>query len=232
VLLETKRDGAPEWFAIEYEKLLFFCLSCGVMGHSHLECDKPVVRKEDGKLPYDVKLRVFDPNKKKLQSFSKAAAEAYGSGSLWTSKQSRGSATRSGDGPSENLKRTSVFEEEEVTSPHKVNPSSEKRVALAATNVSRLLFQARKEEGQKKQMKRKSKVSSSHTTPDLNLPVGDETSLVPRGLVSTRVNQIDGEADGAGTVTSDELTKKQKRSNTQTKGGSAAAAGGSPRRAQ
>jgi len=75
VLLKTKRDGAPVWFDIQYEKLPFFCLSCGIMGHSQLECEKPVVRNASGKLPYDIQLRVFDPKRKKIQSFSEAAAE-------------------------------------------------------------------------------------------------------------------------------------------------------------
>ena len=44
VLLKTKKDEELEWFDIQYEKLPFYCLSCGVMGHSKLECDKPVVR--------------------------------------------------------------------------------------------------------------------------------------------------------------------------------------------
>jgi len=44
VLLKTRRDGNPEWFDIQYEKLLFYCLSCGVMGHSELECAQPLVR--------------------------------------------------------------------------------------------------------------------------------------------------------------------------------------------
>jgi hypothetical protein len=44
VLLKMKKDGEPEWFAVQYEKLPFFCLAYGVMGHSQLECDKPLVR--------------------------------------------------------------------------------------------------------------------------------------------------------------------------------------------
>ena len=46
VLLKTRRDGNPEWFDIQYEKLPFYCLSCGVMGHSELECAQPLVRND------------------------------------------------------------------------------------------------------------------------------------------------------------------------------------------
>jgi len=52
VLLKTKKDADPEWFDLQYEKLSFYCLSRGIMGHSELECDKPVVHNASGKLPY------------------------------------------------------------------------------------------------------------------------------------------------------------------------------------
>jgi hypothetical protein len=82
VLLKTKKDSVPEWFDIQYEKLPYYCSGCGIMGHSHLECDKPLVRNEDGRLPYNVKLRVADPRRKKLQSFSDAASEIFVSAHL------------------------------------------------------------------------------------------------------------------------------------------------------
>lgn len=63
VLLKTKKDGIPEWFDIQYKKLLFYCLSCGIMGHSELECDKPVIRNDLGKLAYDTKLRAPEVKK-------------------------------------------------------------------------------------------------------------------------------------------------------------------------
>jgi hypothetical protein len=71
VMLKTKKDSVPEWFDIQYEKLPYFCSSCGILVHSHLECDKPVVRNKEGKLSYDGKLRVYDPKRKKIQSFSR-----------------------------------------------------------------------------------------------------------------------------------------------------------------
>jgi hypothetical protein len=82
VLLKTKKDSVPEWFDIQYEKLPYYCSGCGIMGHSHLECDKPLVRNEDGRLPYNVKHRVADPRRKKLQSFSDAASEIFVSAHL------------------------------------------------------------------------------------------------------------------------------------------------------
>lgn len=79
VLLKTSKASYPEWFDIEFEKLTFFCYSCGLMGHMDLECPTPAQRNELGKLPYDVKLRAFEEKKKKPQSFGEAAAELFGS---------------------------------------------------------------------------------------------------------------------------------------------------------
>lgn len=76
MLLKTRKDADPEWFDIQYEKLPFYCLACGTMGHSELECDKPVMRNASGKLPYDIKLHVQEVKKKKLLSFTEAAAES------------------------------------------------------------------------------------------------------------------------------------------------------------
>lgn len=44
-----------------------------------------------------MKLRVSDPKRKKVQSFSEAAAETFGSAASSTSKQTAGLAGRSGD---------------------------------------------------------------------------------------------------------------------------------------
>lgn len=56
VLLKTKKTGDAEWFDVQYEKLPYYCLNCGVMGHSELQCQHPVFRNSAGKLPYDTKL--------------------------------------------------------------------------------------------------------------------------------------------------------------------------------
>jgi hypothetical protein len=81
-----------------------------------LDCEKPVTRNALGRLLYDLKLRAPEMRKKKVQSFTEAAAESFGSGSSASSKQSRGSVLRS-----ENLHHTGPKsaprrEEEEVIS--------------------------------------------------------------------------------------------------------------------
>ena len=82
--------------------------------------------------------------------------------------------------------------------------------------------------------KRKAKGSgpNSSLTPDLNLLAVDTSALVPMGLVSDRVNQLDKTDAKVGMNASVDLTKKQKRSKSQTNARSAAAANVSPCRAQ
>nr|TKW03308.1 hypothetical protein SEVIR_7G015800v2 [Setaria viridis] len=60
VMLQTKKDGAPEWFHIQFEKLPFYYFSCGLIGHSELVYHNPAERNALGKLPYEIKLCAQD----------------------------------------------------------------------------------------------------------------------------------------------------------------------------
>jgi hypothetical protein len=73
---------------------------------------------------------------------------------------------------------------------------------------------------------------NSCLTPDLNLPAVDTSALLPMGLVSDRVNQLDKTDAEVGMNASVDLAKKQKRSKSQTNARCAAAASSSPRQAQ
>lgn len=198
VLLKTKKDREAEWFDIQYEKLPFYCLSCGVMGHSELECDKPVVRNAIGRLPYDIKLRAPDSRKKKLQSFAEAAAESFGSSSLGP-KHSRSSEAKNDErehsGTREKVREVDV----ETTSPLKTATPVDREMGVRQEASSgRQLFQ-QKTDALTRVRKRKSKGSglSSSATPDLNLPVVDG-ALVPIGLVTARVSQLGGTGKDSG----------------------------------
>lgn len=150
VLLKTRKDGNPEWFDIQYKKLPFYYLSCDIMGHSELECDKPVVRNDSGKLPYDLKLRAPE-TKKKFLSFSEAAAESFGSGTSSGSKQLR-STPMPNDNHSRESKRSSGEEEgEEVLLPlKKAAPQSSRGAKMQHRKQFVHSFRPRKVRGRKR----------------------------------------------------------------------------------
>jgi hypothetical protein len=98
-----------------------------------------------------------------------------------------------------------VGEDEEITSPLKETghgmaqerekeKEKEEGKEAPVMMATRQLFQAQKEDKSTRVVlrKRKSKSTSSNSsvTPDLNLPVTDNSVLVPTGLVLARVNQI------------------------------------------
>ncbi|CAN6286224.1 unnamed protein product [Urochloa humidicola] len=246
VLLRMSKVGDLEWFDAQYEKLPFLCFSCGLLGHGGMGCDKPALRNDQGKLPYerDPPLRAPEDRRRKLQGFVEAAAESYGSGSSSSARPSRSMSGRSGerrdvDGREEEQRSTDATgskcaEEEEITSPLKSNAPTSQPKEVVASDVGRRLFQVEKGDGRKVARKRKPRRTepTSIQTPDLNLPLEDAAPLVPAGLVSSRVSQLGGARGGAsGEEGSEELLKKQKRATQTTDVGSAAAARSSPRRA-
>jgi hypothetical protein len=148
-----------------------------------------------------------------------------------------GTANMSGDRrPSE---RPSREMEDDATSPLKQKTTSARRgepeEPLKSTTSKQLFQDVEVQTGPQAHRKRKSKTASrdSSVAPDLNLPAEESLSVVPVGLVSSRVGQLHGIGGSESpATTSDELTEKKKRSSTHSNARSAAATEGSPRRAQ
>jgi hypothetical protein len=244
VLLKMSKTGDPEWFDAQYEKLPFICFSCGIMGHSEIECANPAPRNEKGKLPYDreVPLRAPDDRRKKFQSFLDAAVESYGSGTSSGARSTRDMSSRYEGRPSSDSKgeHRSPYDSteaagkddgEEVTSPMKMQGVEiRKETGNVGTIAGRQLFPGAGEELKQPMKKRKPKISGPHSshTPDLNLPAAGQ-SVIPSGLVSSRVNQIVGDKANNARMSA-ELTKKQKIMENKLTIGSAAAASDSPLR--
>lgn len=204
VLLKTDKKKPPEWFAAQYEKLPFFCFSCGVMGHSEIECRNPARRNDNGKLPYDIvpALRAPEEKKKRLQNFQEAAAESYGSSS---------SGTRKTKGPVQKEKANNVdekevdkeLEDDGKSPPKKRNLGNKVGGSAAGLAASKQLFMAQPVSNQgdsrKPVHKRKAKPTAvpSQVETDLILPQVDTTGLlssaiVPVGRVCDRVQQLEG----------------------------------------
>ncbi|KAM0886499.1 hypothetical protein ACQ4PT_029613 [Festuca glaucescens] len=79
--ITVERRKIDEVYDVQYEKLPFFCFSCGVMGHSEIECLAPNDRDQQGKRGYNNSIRAPEEKRKKMQSFSQAAAASDWSGS-------------------------------------------------------------------------------------------------------------------------------------------------------
>ncbi|KAM0833451.1 hypothetical protein ACQ4PT_064250 [Festuca glaucescens] len=124
----VRRDGHDERFNLQYEKLPFYCFSCGLIGHGELECKNPADRDATGKLPFDRNLRVPDEHRRRVQSFGQAAAS-----SDWS-----GSSTRS-DSRAQSMGLSAENKvEQEVTCPMKDKGSG--HAAPVSQSVARSLF--------------------------------------------------------------------------------------------
>jgi hypothetical protein len=66
-LIESKKRKTVEWYPIKYERLPYFCFSCGKIGHSNFFCPTPTERDENGKCPYDGSLHYQEPWKQEPQ---------------------------------------------------------------------------------------------------------------------------------------------------------------------
>lgn len=108
-IFSAKRQ-AKEWYEIQYEKLPMYRYSCGIIGHSSIECLTPAERDENGRLPYSVNLRVSDERKKKnfeeLSGHSSSSPEKFCNVSSGQNTGSRDSGSQKLDDRSKNFDLT------------------------------------------------------------------------------------------------------------------------------
>ncbi|CAN6239058.1 unnamed protein product [Urochloa humidicola] len=116
----SSRRQRREWYDVVYEKLPFFCFSCGIIGHSEIECPKPATRDERGRLPYSEKLRAAEERRAKSQADWYAQGDSSvrksNSSGGWGSSESKRSATRRSDDSDEDHKKGDV-EDDGTTTP-------------------------------------------------------------------------------------------------------------------
>jgi hypothetical protein len=76
-------------YPILYEKLPYFCFSCGLLGHSAAFCPSPAERDEEGDWPYDSLVRAPDTRKIKKEP-GLQAGEKFGGGGAGEPVSQRG----------------------------------------------------------------------------------------------------------------------------------------------
>jgi hypothetical protein len=118
----SSRRQRKEWYDVVYERVPFFCFSCGIIGHSEIECPNPASRDENGCLPYSEKLRA--PEERKMKNLGEwfvqeDSSRRTNSAGTWGSSESNKSATRTSNVSDKYFKKE-VEEDEEVeaTSPN------------------------------------------------------------------------------------------------------------------
>lgn len=213
VLLRMNRSEEPKWFEAQYECLPFYCFSCGLLGHSEIDCPQPAPRNELGKLLYDVPLRAPEERRRKIQSFAGAAAESFGSGSSSMHRPPK-DHSRSSDGRSSlgDESRCSPSEPGEDLEEREVQSPMKKRNAGATDVGGQPVVVETVPKPQPR--KRKSKGASQNLqTPDLNAPAEVSNAIVLVGIVNSRVSQLDASSETSGDSMVEKL-KKQKRGTT------------------
>lgn len=221
VMLKTDPKRAPKWYELQLEKLPFFCISCGRIGHSEIVCSEPSPRNERGKLPYDLPLRAPEDRKKCFQSFGQTTDETFGRATSRSSKSGH-SASRSSapSGQSSEVRSTNGVGEDEITSPLK-NVREEKE-QVQDSHATRQLFTDDETRARKRKSPKEGGTPNASITPNLNKPASGTLTLVPPSRVSQRCQELEGTGGDGGS--SNELLKKQKVSNNHKPTRSAAAA--------
>jgi hypothetical protein len=68
VTVFSSKLKTTESYDVQYERLPYYCFSCGLLGHSYLACANPADRDENGDLPYPAKRLSVDEFLKKSGS--------------------------------------------------------------------------------------------------------------------------------------------------------------------
>ncbi|KAL6642633.1 hypothetical protein ACP70R_020814 [Stipagrostis hirtigluma subsp. patula] len=164
ISIYSERKKITEVFDVKYEKLPNYCYSCGLIGHSSVECSTPAERDEKGHLPYGKELRVQEESRFKKGTEEKQASSAgrrLNSGEKGGSSEGKfgqkGTDSKGKTGGSSNAMYNSKTDHvDEAISPRKKPARKGKKKAdeLEVKSVGKVLFPTKqRSQGTKRKQK-------------------------------------------------------------------------------
>lgn len=133
----SKKNKEYEIYEVKFERLPLYCFSCGIIGHSSIECPTPGERDAEGKLPYNAdKMCVKEETKKSFYvSKSGQSSQSSGRSSRYDDKQGESQSYQRGT-LGEGITDLNITKQ--ATSPMKPNERiCEEMMKMAVTNVNK-----------------------------------------------------------------------------------------------
>jgi hypothetical protein len=140
VTVYSKKHKSFESFEVKFEKLPHYCFSCGIIGHSSMECPTPGERDEEGLLPYNADKLCVKEDKRRYASTSRSGHSSQSSGRSSHFDNKHGDISPPPKS-AYNEKRTELMEiHQEVSSPKKqIDPSTKLKAKWEVNNVGKEL---------------------------------------------------------------------------------------------